>query len=110
VGPLRYNHQKAGEAEVSPWGDVQGRSLLNFTRKSGNCHWLGDGIERLTLSQSAVTALSSERTGCSLKSAYWESLGLVSSKIDCATLPTARTDPAEAGKGDQTAETIKPNE
>ena len=36
VGPLRYNHQKAGEAEASPWGNVQGRSLLNFTRKSGN--------------------------------------------------------------------------
>jgi hypothetical protein len=21
VGPLRYNHQKAGEAEASPWGN-----------------------------------------------------------------------------------------
>jgi hypothetical protein len=36
VGPLRYNHQKAGEAEASPWGNRQGRSLLNFTRKSGD--------------------------------------------------------------------------
>src|ERR1700675_353618 len=36
VGPLRYDHQRAGEAEATPCGNVQGRSLLNFTRKSGN--------------------------------------------------------------------------
>src|ERR1700682_2088180 len=24
VGPLRYDHQKAGEAEASPWGKVRG--------------------------------------------------------------------------------------
>src|ERR1700675_5086834 len=36
VGPLRYDHQKAGEAEASPWGNHQGRSLLNFTRNSGD--------------------------------------------------------------------------
>src|SRR6476660_964756 len=36
VGPLRYDHQKAGEAEASPWGNRQGRSLLNFTRNSGD--------------------------------------------------------------------------
>jgi hypothetical protein len=36
VVPLRYCHQKAGEAEASPWGDLEfgGRSLLNFTRNS----------------------------------------------------------------------------
>jgi hypothetical protein len=36
VVPLRYCHQKAGEAEASPWGDLvfRGRSLLNFTRNS----------------------------------------------------------------------------
>jgi hypothetical protein len=34
VGPLRYNHQKAGEAEASPWGE--GRSLLNFTKNSSD--------------------------------------------------------------------------
>src|SRR5260370_33862161 len=35
VVPLRYDHQKAGEAEVSPRGEVWGRSHLNFTRISG---------------------------------------------------------------------------
>jgi hypothetical protein len=35
VVPLRYYHQKAGEAEVSPRREVWGRSHLNFTRKSG---------------------------------------------------------------------------
>src|ERR1700745_3624372 len=33
VGPLRYDHQKAGEAEVSPRGDGGGLTL-NFTRNS----------------------------------------------------------------------------
>ena len=36
VVPLRYDHQKAGEAEVSPMGEVWGRSHLNFTRKSSD--------------------------------------------------------------------------
>jgi hypothetical protein len=35
VEPLRYGHQKAGEAETSPRGERSGeRSLLNFTRNS----------------------------------------------------------------------------
>src|SRR5580704_10061354 len=55
VGPLRYNHQKAGEAEASPWGNRQGRSLLNFARKSGDCV-CRDGFKRLEVIQSPLTA------------------------------------------------------
>jgi hypothetical protein len=41
VVPLRYDHQKAGEVEISPRGEVWGRSHLNFTRKSNDLRVTG---------------------------------------------------------------------
>jgi hypothetical protein len=70
VGPLRYDHQKAGEAEASPWGNGGAVSpqlhqkfwgLLSESQKQTN------GISPIICLQ-----LSYERTTCSLKSAYWE--------------------------------------
>ena len=92
VGPLRYGHQKAGEAEASPRGENRSgeRSLLNFTRNSDDklyCRrW--DAIARTGLVNPLIcnkrlTERLSERTRCSLKSAYWETTLEESSKIDC---------------------------
>ena len=45
VEPLRYGHQKAGEAETSPRGEHSGeRSLLNFTRNSDDDLLIDAGI------------------------------------------------------------------
>jgi hypothetical protein len=33
VGPLRYDHQKAGEAETSPWGKTSGAVFSQLHQK-----------------------------------------------------------------------------
>src|SRR5262245_19495866 len=77
VVPLRYDHQKAGEAEVSPRGDVWGRSYLNFTRKSGDFERM---ISDWCLAAARPPSACNHRPflqrtpGYSLKSAYGKKL------------------------------------
>jgi hypothetical protein len=101
VGPLRYDHQKAGEAETSPWGKTSGAVFSQLHQK----FWSP------TLIAPALASAFLKRTRCSLKSAYWKkTLDSELSKIDCTVLPIVGTCFACAGRTDQTAETIKPNE
>jgi hypothetical protein len=56
VGPLRYDHQKAGEAEASPWGKVRGGLYSTSPEILGtDFSFQADNALRLELIQSAAT-------------------------------------------------------
>ena len=75
VGPLRYDHQKAGEAETSPWGKTSGAVFSQLHQKIWSPILIAPASSRTgTISSLCAASAFLERTRCSLKSAYWKKL------------------------------------
>jgi hypothetical protein len=72
VGPLRYDHQKAGEAEASPWGNGGAVSPQLHQKFWGLTCVQQAEANQLALVQSPASNRLTKEQPCSLKSAYWE--------------------------------------
>jgi hypothetical protein len=62
VGPLRYDHQKAGEAEASPWGEGGGLSSTSPEILATDFRCTPRN-QRLELNQSLVSVVSLKEQG-----------------------------------------------